>query len=222
MRSKPNRKDLTTSSEQCSFVHMLTERQNQLLDFLRSYQRREGLMPSTRDIQQHFGFASQTAAMSHLRALEKKGVIRRLAGKARAVVFPDDLDRETLDIPIFGLIPAGFSADNPEVADGKLTVDLRTMGLKPNAKPFALRVRGDSMIGAHIVQGDYVILEQREPRPKDIVAALLDGESTLKRYVLDNGSPYLRAENPDYPDLIPARELMIQGVMVGLFRPHSV
>jgi repressor LexA len=201
---------------------MLTTRQQELFDFLRGYQRREGVMPSTRDIQQHFGFASQTAAMSHLRALERKGVIRRLAGKARAVVFPDDMDRETVDIPIYGMIPAGFASDNPESNDGeKITLDMRTMGLKASSKPFALRVRGDSMIDAHIVEGDYVILEQRAPRQRDIVAALLDGESTLKRYIVDQGRPFLRAENPSYPDLIPARELVIQGVMVGLFRPHG-
>jgi repressor LexA len=177
-------------------------------------------MPSTRDIQQHFGFASQTAAMSHLKALERKGAIRRLAGKARAVVFPEDMDRDTADIPVFGLIPAGFSADNPEVSDGKVTLSLGSLGLSRSSKPFALRVRGDSMTGAHIAHGDYVILEQRQPKPRDIVAALLDGESTLKRYVVEHGRPFLRAENPDYPDLIPARELLIQGVMVGLFRPH--
>jgi repressor LexA len=177
-------------------------------------------MPSTRDIQQHFGFASQTAAMSHLKALERKGAIRRLAGKARAVVFPEDMDRDTADIPIFGLIPAGFAADNPELSDGKVTLSLGSLGLSRNAKPFALRVRGDSMTGAHIAHGDYVILEQREPKQRDIVAALLDGESTLKRYVVEHGKPFLRAENPAYPDLIPARELLIQGVMVGLFRPN--
>lgn len=198
---------------------MLTDRQQQLVSFLRSYQRTHGVMPSTRDIQQHFGFASQTAAMSHLKALERKGAIRRLAGKARAVVFPEDMERDTVDVPVFGLIPAGFTADNPEFVDGKLTLDLRSLGLSHNARPFALRVRGDSMIGAHIVQGDYVILEQREPKARDVVAALLDGESTLKRYIVEKGKPFLRAENPAYPDLIPARELLIQGVMVALVRP---
>jgi repressor LexA len=199
---------------------MLTDRQHQLVSFLRTYQRQHGVMPSTRDIQQHFGFASQTAAMSHLKALERKGAIRRLAGKARAVVFPEDMERDTADIPIFGLIPAGFTADNPEMSDGKVTLSLGSLGLSRNSKPFALRVRGDSMTGAYIAHGDYVILEQREPKPRDIVAALLDGESTLKRYVVEHGKPFLRAENPDYPDLIPARELLIQGVMVGLFRPN--
>lgn len=175
-------------------------------------------MPSTRDIQHHFGFASQTAAMSHLRALEKKGAIKRLAGKARAVVFPQETQSESIEIPIFGLIPAGFSTDNSEHAEGSLSMDLRMLKLSPKSKPFALRVRGESMIDAHIMPGDYVILEHREPRVRDIVAALIDGETTLKRYVLDRGKPYLQAENPDYPDLVPARELLIQGVMIGLFR----
>src|SRR5882757_4117079 len=102
---------------------VLTERQSQLLEFLRRYQRQHGVMPSTRDIQRHFGFASQTAAMGHLRALEKKGVIRRLAGKARAVVFPQERARGAMvDVPVFGLIPAGFAADNPQLADRHIAV----------------------------------------------------------------------------------------------------
>ena len=74
------------------------------------------------------------------------------------------------------------------------------------------------MIDAHICDGDTVVLEYREPRKGDVVAALIDGETTLKRYVMENGKPYLHAENEDYPDLIPARELIIQGVMVALLR----
>lgn len=198
---------------------MLTSRQQQLLDFLGAFQRKHGVMPSTRDIQQHFGFASQTAAMSHLRALERKGAIRRLPGKARAVAFPEDINRaETVVIPVMGTIPAGLAADNPEVQGGRITLDLQSLGIPRGSKPFAVRVRGDSMEGAHICEGDHVILVQREPRSHDVVAALIDGETTLKRYLTENGQPYLKAENPRYPDLIPARELVIQGVMVGLFR----
>jgi repressor LexA len=121
----------------------LTRRQNDILEYLKMSQRRSGLMPSTREIQHYFGFASQTAAMSHLRA---------------------------------------------------------------------------SMIDAHICNGDTVILEQREPRKGDIVAALIDGETTLKRYLVEKGQPFLRAENPDYPDLIPVTDLVIQGVLVALLR----
>ena len=79
---------------------MLTTRQQQLVDFLREEHDKTGIMPSTREIQEHFGFASQTAAVSHLRALEKKGVIQKLAGKARALMFTDELAREPIvDIP---------------------------------------------------------------------------------------------------------------------------
>ena len=176
-------------------------------------------MPSTREIQRHFGFASQTAAMSHLRALEKKGVIHRHAGKARAVVFPGDLNRsEVAEVPVYGQIPAGLAADVQQETIGTITVDLNTLGVARNARTFALKVRGESMIDAHICDGDSVILEVREPRPRDIVAALIDGETTLKRYVVNNGQPYLQAENPRFPDLVPVQELVIQGVMVALIR----
>jgi repressor LexA len=176
-------------------------------------------MPSTRDIQKHFGFSSQTAAMSHLRALEKKGVIQRHANKARAVVFPADLERaEIVDIPIYGMIPAGFATDQEQQSEGTVAVDTHTLGLGRNAKAFALKVRGESMIGANICDGDVVILEAKEPRPRDIVAALIDGETTLKRFVVEKGQPYLHAENDNFPDLIPATELIIQGVMQALIR----
>ena len=84
-------------------------------------------------------------------------------------------------------------------------------------KTFALKVRGESMVDAHICDGDTVVLEFREPRNGDVVAALIDGETTLKRYIKKAGEPaYLQAENELFPDLIPARELVIQGVMVAL------
>jgi repressor LexA len=104
-------------------------------------------------------------------------------------------------------------------AEGCLSMDLRSAGIGNRARTFALRVRGDSMIDAHIVDGDLVILEAREPRRGDIVAALIDGETTLKRYTMENGRPLLKAENPRFPNLTPSRELTIQGVMIGLVRP---
>ena len=198
---------------------LLTDRQREVLTFLRKYQREHGVMPSSRDIQRAFGFSSQTAAMGFLRALEKKGAIQRRAGVARAVVFPEDMARaEIVDVPLYGQIPAGFAVEAEQQTEGCLSVDIKTLGIPRNAKTFALKVRGESMIGAHILDGDFVILEVREPRARDIVAALIDGETTLKRYVIKNGSPCLKAENPDYPDLIPASDLVIQGVMVTLIR----
>lgn len=197
----------------------LTDRQSQLLNFLRDVHRKTGLMPSTREIQAHFGFASQTAAVSHLRALEKKGVIQRLAGKARALVFPEELDREEIiDVPLYGQIPAGMPADSQEESDGCISIDVSTLGVARNARTFALRVRGDSMIDAHICDGDTVIMEFKEARQGDVVAALIDGETTLKRLVKEGGKSYLKAENEDYPDLLPVHDLVIQGVMVMLLR----
>lgn len=197
----------------------LTKRQQQILEYLKMSHRQTGIMPSTRELQHYFGFASQTAAMSHLRALERKGVIQRLPGKARAVIFPEDLDRgEIADIPIYGSIAAGMAQDTEPERQGCISVDIAALGIPRHAKTFALKVRGNSMIDAHICNGDTVILEFREPRKGDIVAALIDGETTLKRYLIDKGRPFLRAENPDFPDLIPARELIIQGVMVALLR----
>ena len=197
----------------------LTTKQQAVYDFLKSSARVTGLVPTTREIQHHFGFASQTAAMNHLRALEKKQVIQRLPGKARAIVFPDELDREEIvDIPIYGSIAAGMSEDLDSESEGCLSIDVRSLGLKHNARTFALKVRGESMIDAHICDGDTVILEFKNPRNGDVVAALIDGETTLKRYIIEKGKHFLRAENEMFPDLLPARELIIQGVLVGLLR----
>jgi repressor LexA len=106
-----------------------------------------------------------------------------------------------------------------QTIEGHVSLDTRSVNASKNARTFALRVRGDSMIEAHILDGDLVILEDRKDvQNGDIVAALIDGETTLKRYVMEHGRPYLKAENPNYPNLTPARELRIQGVMVSLVR----
>jgi repressor LexA len=197
----------------------LTGRQEEILMYLKTAHRKTGVMPSTREIQHYFGFASQTAAMSHLRALERKGAIMRVHGKARAVIFPEQLDREEIvDVPIYGQIAAGMAQDVAPEREGCVSIDVTSLGIPRGARTFALRVRGDSMVDAHICDGDVVILEFREPRDGDVVAALIDGETTLKRYVLNKGKPHLHAENARFPDLIPARELVIQGVMVALLR----
>ncbi len=200
-------------------ANSLTTRQKEILDYLRTSSRKTGLMPSTREIQHYFGFASQTAAMSHLRALEKKGVIQRVPGKARAVIFPEELDREEIrDIPVYGRIAAGFAENSTQEPDGCISIDIASLGSTGKNETFALKVRGESMINAHICDGDTVILEIRPPRNGEIVAALIDGETTLKRFISEKGRTYLRAENPLFPDLIPFGELIIQGVMIALLR----
>jgi repressor LexA len=197
----------------------LTARQQEVLDFIRRQLELTGFSPSSREIQAHFGFQSQTAAMNHLRALERKGVINRTPGKARSAV---DRNFRLLPrlraIPILGQIPAGMPSEASESSGFNLGVDLAAFGVERGAEVFAVRVRGDSMIDAQIADGDTVLLQKRVPKNGEIVAALIDGESTLKRYLLDRGEPFLKAENPLFPDLLPAAELVIQGVMIGLLR----
>ena len=200
---------------------MLTDRQRDVLHFIQREQREKGVTPSTREIQSHFRFASQTSVMQYIAALEKKGFLQRHAGKARALITPIQKVR-IHDVPIYGQIPAGMASLTEQDIEGHVSLDHHSANVSKTHGTFALRVRGDSMIGAHILDGDIVILEQsKEVQNGDIVAALIDGETTLKRYVVDHGRPYLKAENPRYPDLIPARELKIQGVMVSLVRKHE-
>ena len=201
---------------------MLTERQRKVLEFIQVEQREKGVTPSTREIQSHFGFASQTSVMQYLAVLERKGFINRHARKARALITPVQKVRIT-DIPIYGQIPAGMATLTEQTIEGHVSLDARSVNASKNGRTFALRVRGDSMIDAHILDGDIVILEDRKDvHNGDIVAALIDGETTLKRYVTEHGRPYLKAENPDYPNLVPARELRVQGVMVSLVRKQPV
>lgn len=201
---------------------LLTDRQQQVLDFIQAHHQEHGVSPSLREIQAHFGLASPFGIKRHVDALTEKGVLRRLDGKARGLLPASHPRRGAMaDIPLFGTIPAGLPTANEQEADSYVSVDTASLGVRSDAKLFALRVRGDSMIEAGILDRDVVFLAQREPHPRDVVAALIDGESTLKRFLVQRGQPFLRAENPRYPDLIPATELLIQGVMIGLLRTGS-
>lgn len=200
---------------------MLTPGQKNVLQFIQSEQRKKGITPSTREIQQHLGFASQTSVMQYIAALERKGFLQRHPRKARALVTAAPRN-EVVDIPVYGQIPAGMATLAEQNIEGHIALDLGSLNASRDTRTFALRVRGDSMIGAYILDGDIVILEDRQiAKNGDIVAALIDGETTLKRYVTDRGRPYLKAENPKFPNLIPARELRIQGVMRSLVRKQK-
>ena len=200
----------------------LTRRQRQILDFVVSAQRAGESTPTLREIAAQFGFKSSRAAADHLDALKRKGFLESQPGKARALRVTSPLAKlrsRIVDIPLFGSIPAGLPETREQDAEGCVTVDVESVGFKPTRNTFALRVTGDSMIGRHVLDGDVVVLEHGpEPRNGQIVAALIDGESTLKTYVLKGSKPYLKAENPKYPNLIPAQELMIQGVFKALIR----
>jgi len=197
---------------------MPTDRQQKVLEYVLAHQAEHGVFPTLREIQAHFGFASPFAVTRHLQALEKQGLLKRTPGKSRSFRPSAGFAPSATRVPLFGTIPAGLPVEAIAEADAFIGVDLMNLGVRPGTPLFALTVRGDSMTGAHIVDGDVVFLTPREPRPREIVAALIDGESTLKRFLVQHGQAYLRAENPRYPDLIPVNELLIQGVMVGLLR----
>jgi repressor LexA len=195
-----------------------TDRQQAVLDFIRDFRADKGVMPSLRQIQGHLKFASSQAAHKQLQALEKKGAIQRSGGAARSMTVTGMVPVNLIHIPLLGMIPAGYPSDQEQQSDRCVSIDEDTLQLPKNARTFALEVRGESMIDAHIVEGDVVIMELRDPAHRDIVAALIDGETTLKRFLIHKGKPFLRAENPKYPDLIPAHELVIQGVFRALLR----
>jgi repressor LexA len=200
----------------------LTRKQQQILDFIQRWQRTEGATPTFQEIADQFGFRSLNSVTEHLRLIRRKGHLETAPGKARSLRLTSPLARlrsRVVDIPLFGSIPAGLPQAREQDAEGCVSVDIASIGIKPTRNTFALRVTGDSMINRHILDGDIVVLEfGPEPRHGQVVAALIDGTSTLKTFVVKSGKPYLKAENPKYPDLIPAQELMIQGVFQALIR----
>jgi len=199
---------------------MLTEKQQAVLDFIRDYQQGRGMPPSSREIQRHFGFKSQNAAVCHLRALAGKDMIDQLDGRTWGLR-AREIQTHLFQLPVFGTIPAGLPAQQEQTPDESLAVDPALFGVRAAArhKIWALRVSGDSMVDAHILDGDVAVLERREPRAGDIIAALVDETSTtLKRLLYVRGKPVLRPENKRYRDIIPERSLECQGVMLGLIR----
>lgn len=197
----------------------MTERQEEILEFIRQYQQEHNLPPSTRVIQKHFGFSSQNSVMSHLRALANKQQVSKLDDRKWGLK-AGQVQGQLFALPVYGSIPAGLPAMQEQEAEETLTVDPAIFGIR-RPKPhqcWALRVQGDSMVDAHILDGDLVVLERREPRKGDIIAALVDDTTTtLKRLVHVDGRPVLRAENKKYRDIVPGR-LESQGVLVGVIR----
>ena len=200
----------------------LTRKQQAVLDCLQHWQRTRDTTPTYQEIADELGFRSLNSVTEHVRRLRQKGWLAFEPGKARTLRVTSPLGQlrhRIVDIPWFGSIPAGRPEVREAAAEGCVSVDVASLGYQPTRNAFALRVTGDSMIGRHILDGDFVILEHGpEPRQGQIVAALIDGQSTLKTFLVKAGKPYLRAENPKYPDLLPAQELMIQGVFKALIR----
>ena len=206
----------------------LTKRQRQVLEFIQDKLDSGTLIPTYREIAAHFGFNSPNAVLIHIKALRNKGYLQNQPGRARSLQVLDPHAPKSrfrpriASVPIYGTIPAGYPIDTDQEDEGCVLIDIETLGIRPTARTFGLKVKGDSMLGKFIMSGDIAIIEHGlEPRPGDVVAALIDGQVTLKTFFMHRGKPFLRAENPHYPDLIPQEELQIQGVMVALIRKRQ-
>jgi repressor LexA len=193
----------------------LTSAQREVLLFLEERSEKGEPPPTYREICKRCGYRSPKAAFDHVVALEKKGYVMREKGFARGL----RLVRKSAGIPLLGSIAAGLPDEALTTTRERLNLDPTSYGIADRSRAFALCVTGDSMIGRQIFEGDIVLLEHEAiPRDGDIVAALIDNESTLKTFVHKEGNVWLRAENPLYPELIPAMDLQVQGIVRAVIR----
>jgi len=197
-----------------------TERQEQIAAFLHSESRKRGIAPTQREIAQRFGFASLNSVRSHLRLMEKKGMLNRLPSKARGLELKY---RPVVGIPLAGHIAAG----HPQIAlqdPGEIVPVSPEMF--PGSDLFALRVRGESMKDAGILPGDIAVMNrQNEVADGEIAAVLLNDEATLKHFYRPGGAVILRAANRAFPDIVIRNDerysVKIPGKYVGLIRDHG-
>jgi repressor LexA len=199
----------------------LTDRQRQVLDFIKAETRRKGYPPTVRDIGEAVGLSSSSTVHSHLAALEAKGLIRRDPSKPRALeVLDRDRDERrpdmsgVIELPVVGAVAAG----SPTLAMENIeqTITLPTEIAREDST-FVLRVKGDSMIDAGILDGDFVVVHQPTAVNGDIVVALIEDEATVKTYFREADRIRLQPQNPDM-DPIYARDVTILGKVVAVFR----
>ena len=216
---------------------LLTARQREIFTYIQT-RIKEGYPPTIREIGSKFGF-SEKAAHDHLNALEKKKYIEREEGKPRAISILKEADpklatskwlegqnanpalaevpRDIIEIPIFGRVAAGTPLLASQNIEGTLPIPTRMVN---NHECFALRIIGSSMIGAGILEGDFVIVRrQANADPGDIVVALVNDEATVKRFYIEGEQVRLQPENPAIePTLFNNNDVMILGKVIGLHR----
>ncbi len=199
----------------------LTPRQKAILNQISRSIQKEGYPPSIREIGKALGIKSPRGVVGHLEALEKKGYIERERG-ARTIKIKSSLQRDTLgNVPILGAIAAGSPLLAEEQIEDHLLVDERFLhGTGKNI--FALKIKGESMIGAGILNGDYVLIRQ-QPKVEngEIAAVLLDDEATVKRVFVKKGCLELVSENPAMKPIEVAendKRIQILGKVVGVMR----
>lgn len=207
---------------------VLTTRQREILDYLRKMVREKAYPPTVREIGLAIGLSSSSTVQNHLNTLERKGYIKRDAAKSRAIEITDkEGDRRhgsgsgrTVFLPIVGNVAAG----TPVLAEQNVEDRVEMSGELFGEDSYLLRVRGDSMINAGIMDGDLVAVKPgREASNGQVVVARIEnaetgeGEATVKRFFRDANGYRLEAENPAYAP-IQARDLTIEGLVVGVLR----
>jgi len=199
----------------------VTERQRDILGFIKEFQKENGVAPTHREICDHFGFSSYGTVYKHLSLLEKKGLIRRDWNQKRGVELVEKEEQRepapgVRELPLFGYIAAGRPLD-VDVSDETISVPEH---LTTRGENYVLKVRGDSMIDDGILDGDLVIISRREQAYNgEMVVANVNGEVTLKRIYREGERVRLQPANATMsPIFAQARDVAVQGVVVGLMR----
>ena len=200
----------------------LTKRQQLVLEFIQDSIQEHGYPPTLREIGAHFGIRSTNGVNDHLLALERKGYLRREDMKSRALRPTASAGGVPREVPLLGRVAAGQPLLAIENIEGSLRID-PTLLPGESGKFFALRVRGESMIGAGILDGDIVFVRQQEDAPSGtIVVALVNDEATVKTLQRDGERVRLVPSNPAVAPIVVGREdgrsLRILGVVAGVYR----
>ncbi len=194
----------------------LTERQREIYEFIREKIESRGYGPTVREIGVEFDIKSPNGVMCHLKALEKKGLIKREGFQARAIQLVDHHRHGSAGLPLLGLVAAGSPT---QAIPQEERLDFNDLFEGPDH--YALRVRGLSMIEDHIQDGDFVVIRKQETASNgERVVAMIDNEVTLKRYYHDNGLIRLEPANGSMQPILvdPTSDARILGVLVGVLR----
>ncbi|MCI8763551.1 MAG: transcriptional repressor LexA [Lachnospiraceae bacterium] len=197
----------------------ITSKQQEILQYIKDTILGKGYPPTVREICEAVHLKSTSSVHSHLETLERNGFIRRDPTKPRAMEILDDTfgltRREMVQVPVIGTVAAGQPILAEENVEDYFPVPANML---PNSQTFMLRVKGESMINAGILEGDQIIVEQTsDARNGDIVVALIEDSATVKRFYKEEGHYRLQPEN-DAMEPIIVSELNILGKVVGLFR----
>ncbi len=197
----------------------LTERQTRILDYIRYVTKVRNYPPSVREIGEAVGLSSSSTVHNHLNQLERRGLIKRDPSKSRTVQLVADIEldqerRNAVSVPIVGHVAAG----SPILAEQNIEDHVLLSSDLAKEGYFLLRVRGDSMVNAGILDGDLALVRpQHEASNGSIVVALVDGDATVKRFERSNGHVKLIAENPAYDPIVTTNVTLV-GLVRGVIR----